>query len=94
MSDCDINLLNLKLQTELRTRIEHDFLRSQVWCRWSTEVHRRLMHRLTDSEWQAAFKLSRMVRRWNKNRRHQLIFQCHGDDDSCHNSDVIGGDES
>ena len=31
---------------------------------WSTE-----MHRLTYSEWQAA--LPRMVRRWNRNRRHQ-----------------------
>jgi hypothetical protein len=27
------------------------------------------MHRLTYSEWEAA--LPRMVRRWNKNRRHQ-----------------------
>jgi hypothetical protein len=56
-----ISLMN-DLQTEYQTRMEHDCLRSQMW--WFTE-----MHRLTYSEWQAA--LPRMVRRWNKNRRHQ-----------------------
>jgi hypothetical protein len=62
-SGCErlISLMN-DLQTEFQTRMEHDCLRSQMW--WSTE-----MHRLTYSEWQAA--LPRMVRRWNKNRRHQ-----------------------
>jgi hypothetical protein len=62
-SGCErlISLMN-DLQTEYQTRMEHDCLRSQMW--WSTE-----MHRLTYSEWQAA--LPRMVRRWNKNRRHQ-----------------------
>ena len=62
-SGCErlISLMN-DLQTEFQTRMQHDCLRSQMW--WSTE-----MHRLTYSEWQAA--LPRMVRRWNKNRRHQ-----------------------
>ena len=69
-SGCErvISLMN-DLQTEFQTRMEHDCLRSQMW--WSTE-----MHRLTYSEWQVA--LPRMVRRWNKNRRHQR----HGDDAS------------
>ena len=62
-SGCErlISLMN-DLQTEFQSRMGHDCLRSQMW--WSTE-----MHRLTYSEWQAA--LPRMVRRWNKNRRHQ-----------------------
>ena len=64
-SGCErlISLMN-DLQTEYQTRMEHDCLRSQMW--WSTE-----MHRLTYSEWEAA--LPRMVRRWNKNRRHQFF---------------------
>ena len=62
-SGCErlISLMN-DLQREFQTRMEHDCLRSQMW--WSTE-----MHPLTYSEWQAA--LPRMVRRWNKNCRHQ-----------------------
>jgi hypothetical protein len=62
-SGCErlISLMN-DLQTEFQSRMGHDCLRSQMW--WSTE-----MHRLTYSEWEAA--LPRMVRRWNKNRRHQ-----------------------
>ena len=62
-SGCErlMSLMN-DLQTEFQTRMEHDCLRSQMWG--STE-----MHRLTYSEWQAASP--RMVRRWNKNGRHQ-----------------------
>jgi hypothetical protein len=62
-SGCErlISLMN-DLQTEFQSRMGHDCLRSQMW--WSTELHR-----LTYSEWEAA--LSRMVRRWNKNRGHQ-----------------------
>ena len=62
-SGCErlISLMN-DLQTVFQSRMGHDCLRSQMW--WSAE-----MHRLTYSEWQSA--LPRMVRRWNKNRRHQ-----------------------
>ena len=62
MFTADLISLMRDLQTEFQTRMEHDFLSSRM-C-GSTE-----MHRLTYSEWEAA--LPRMVRRWNKNRRHQ-----------------------